>query len=133
MRVRLKEDPKEWRKSVLLTASGFVLVGTFLHWRKLLSTPYWTTLIMLMAFVAMSACFRPGWYRGFYRLSTRVGFHLNQMLARILLALVFILLLTPLSLILRFAGKDALQLKSRRSSPTYWHPSKQSSPLDRLF
>src|SRR5947208_3570401 len=132
MKAKLSEDPKEWRKTTLLTALGLFLLGTVLHWRRLLPTRYWSALIALMVAVAVSAWIYPRWYRGFYRLSIRVGFHLSQALARVILALLFVVLVTPLSLILRLAGKDVLQLKPRKSSTTYWQSAKETSPLDRL-
>jgi hypothetical protein len=51
----------------------------------------------------------------------------------VMLTLFFLLLLTPLGLILRITGKDPLQLKRPRSARTYWHPSRAGSAFDRLF
>jgi hypothetical protein len=133
MKVKLKEDPKEWRKTTLLTALGLVLLGTVLRWRGILANRSWSLLLAVMALVGISAWLRPRWYRGFYRVSTRIGFHLSQAIARVILAMIFILLLAPLSLILRLTGNDPLQLKPRKNSPTYWHPAKESGPMDRLF
>jgi hypothetical protein len=49
------------------------------------------------------------------------------------LILFFILILTPLGLILRLAGKDPLQLKRPPDAGTCWHQARESSSLDRLF
>src|SRR5437899_2037420 len=133
MKVKLKEDPKEWRKTTLLTALGVALLCSLLHWRGILSTRSWCAVLAAMGVVAVSACLYPRWFRGFYRGSTRVGFYTSQALARVVLALIFVLLLTPLGLILRLAGKDPLQMRRRGSVTTYWHQAKEASPLDRLF
>ena len=133
MKVKLREDPKEWRKTTLLSALGLVLLGTVLRWRGVLPAPYWFLLVGLMVVVAISAWVQPRWYRGFYRISTRIGFHLSQAMARVILVVIFFLLVAPLSLILRLTGNDPLQLKPRKDSASYWHGAKESSPLDRLF
>src|ERR1051326_236750 len=133
MRVTLKEDPKEWRKTTLLTALGLALLSTFLRWRRILPTRYWFAALVMMSIIAVTAWWYPRLYRGFYRASTRAGFYLSQVLARIILALLFVVLLTPLGLVLRLAGKDPLQLRRRAGSTTYWHSTKENSRLDQLF
>jgi hypothetical protein len=133
MNVKLKEDPKEWRKTTLLTALGLVLVSTILRWRGLLPARYWIAVLAAMGLIALSACLRPRWFRGFYRGSTKVGYYLSQAIARGILELMFLLLITPLGLVLRLAGKDPLQIRRRPDATSYWHPAKETSPLDRLF
>src|SRR6266404_8947118 len=119
MNVKLKEDPREWRKTTLLTALGLAFLSTVLRWRHVLHVGYWAAALVAMSIIALSACFRPRWYRGFYRISIRIGFHLSQAIARVLLALIFLLLIVPLGVLLRLAGKDPLRLKRDPSSSTY--------------
>jgi hypothetical protein len=133
MKVKFKEDPKAWRKTTLLTVLGAVIVCTVLRWRGVLPWNYWATTVILLAVVAITAWFWPRRYRGFYRVSTRIGFYSSQAFARVILALVFVLLLTPWSWVMRLAGKDPLRLKRIRTSASYWHPARQTSPLDRQF
>jgi len=133
MKVKLKEDPREWRKTTLLTALGVVFISTLLHWRRVVSDRYWLVILAAMIVVAIAACFYPRWFRGFYRSSTRVGFYLSQALARVVLALIFLLLITPLSLLLRLAGKDPLLIKRQPASTSYWRAAKEPGSLDRLF
>ena len=133
MKVKLKEDPKEWRKTTLLTALGVVILSTLLRWRRILPGNYWAIALGSMGVVAITAWFWPRWYRGFYRVSTRVGFYSSLAVARVILAILFVVLLTPWSLVMRLAGKDPLHLKRVRGSASYWHPAKETSPLDRQF
>jgi hypothetical protein len=133
MKVKLKEDPKEWRKTTLLTALGVVILSTLLRWRHVLPTNYWGVAVASMGGVAITAWFRPRCYRGFYRISTRLGFYSSQTVARVILAILFFVLLTPWSMVLRLAGKDPLQLKRNRGLTSYWHTTRQTSPLDRQF
>lgn len=133
MQLKLKEDPKEWRKSTWLTALGLAILSTVLRWRHVLSTAAWISILSFLALIAVSAWLNPKWFRGFYRVSTRIGFVISQFIGKILLILFFIFVLTPLGIILRLFGKDLLQLKRSRNATTYWNPARESSPLDRLF
>jgi hypothetical protein len=118
---------------VLLTALGLAVLGTLLCWRRILPVHAWEALLVCSGLSALGAILRPRWFRGFYRLSTRVGFFLSQVVARIVLALLFVLVFTPLGWLRRLLGKDSLQLKRRGEVPTYWKECKQAGPLDRMF
>jgi hypothetical protein len=133
MKLNYKEDPKEWRKSVLLTVLGLAILSSVLRWRRHLPVNYWYALLALLGLVAVCAVLQPRWFRGWYRLSLRFGFYSSQFVGRCVLLVFFILVITPLGLVLRLAGKDSLQLKHPRDTKTYWHQSKDCSPLDRLF
>ena len=50
-----------------------------------------------------------------------------------MLTLFFFLVLTPLGLALRLAGKDLLALKKDARATTYWHPAKKPGDLERMF
>ena len=133
MQLRLKEDPKEWRKSVLLAVFGLGLVSSVLRWRRLLPATAWLVILVILAAIAVSAVVSPAWFRGYYRLSMRLGFALSQVVARLLLVVIFVFLVTPLGLFLRVIGKDTLRLKRRRDASSYWAPARNLSPLDRMF
>jgi hypothetical protein len=133
MKLNFKEDPKEWRKSALLTALGFAILSSLLRWRKHLPVDCWLGLLALLGLVAICALLQPRWFRGWYRLSLRLGFYSSQFIGRGVLLLFFIFIITPLGFVLRLAGKDSLQLKRPQKTKTFWHPAKDCSPLDRLF
>jgi len=132
MKLRLKEEPKEWRKSALLSALGLALVSSLLCWRRVVPVTTWGIVLAVLGLAAALACIKPGWFRGYYRLSARLGFWSSQFVASVVLVLVFALLVTPLGLLFRLMGKDALRLKRARNLETYWQTSKETSPLDRL-
>jgi len=133
MKLKFQEDPKEWRKSVLLTVLGLAILSSLLRWRRHLPVNTWYAVLGVLAVVAVVALFQPRWCRGWYRLSLRLGFYFSQFAGRCALALFFIFILTPVGLILRLAGKDLLQLKRPCQEKTYWHQARDVSPLDRLF
>lgn len=133
MKLNLKDEPKEWRKSALMAALGLAILSSVLRWRHVLANDIWFAILALVGLVAICALAKPRWFRGYHRFSTRLGFAVSQFIARILLALFFFFILTPVGVILRLAKKDALQLKRPREATTYWQPAKDYNPLDRLF
>ena len=133
MKLRFKEDPREWRKSALLTLLGLAILSTLLRWRHVLPANGWYAILAVLAVVALAALLQPRWFRGFYRLSLQLGFYLSQFLGRSVLALLFVFVVTPLGLLLRLVGKEPLQLKRPQNAKTYWHEAKDCGPLDRLF
>jgi len=133
MRLRLKEEPKEWRKAAWLGAGGLTVLSTVLRWRRVLPSPAWLALLAALAIVATCAGLRPGWFRAYYRITARVGFALTQVIGHVLLATLFVLVVTPLGWMIRRLGKDPLQLKPQRDARTFWQPARPSTPLERLF
>lgn len=132
MAVKLKEDPREWRKSVLLVVPPLALLVSALRWRGTLGNTAWLLVLAGLGAIALLAGVCPRWFRGYYRLSMRLGFALSQVVARVLLALLFVVLITPLALLFRITGKDSLRLK-RQKADSYWVSARETSPLDRMF
>src|ERR1035441_4769490 len=133
MKLIYKEDPREWRKSALLAALGLAILSSFLCWRRHLPINCWSVLAELILLIIIVAALRPRWFRGWYRFSLWLGFHSSQFTGRCVLLLIFIFIITPLGWVLRLRGKDLLQLKRPREAKTFWHSSKDGSPMDRLF
>ena len=133
MRLKLKEDPKEWRKATMFSALGLGIFSTLLWWRRILPVAGWRAVLILLAVVALAALLWPQWFRGYYRFSSRLGFSISWFVGRIILSVLFFLIVTPLGLWLRLMNKDLLKLKRSPDATTYWSPARQTSPLDRLF
>lgn len=133
MKLNLKDEPREWRKSALLAAFGLALISSALRWRHVLVTKNWLAVLGVLAVVAVAALKRPRLFRGYHLFSMRLGFAISQFLGRVALVLFFIFILTPLGFILRLAGKDPLQLKRPLNTDTFWQTAKDPSPLDRMF
>jgi len=131
--MRLKDDPKEWRKAALMTALGLGVLSSLLRWRRVLTNHTWPIILALLGAVAICALLRPRWFRGYYRVSMRAGFAVSQFIGRVMLTLFFFFILTPVGLILRLTGNDALQLKAPPGAASYWRRAKDCGPLDRLF
>jgi hypothetical protein len=133
MKLNLKDRPKEWRKSALLTVLGLAIVSLLLRWRGIFTDKTFFIVLATLVVIAVAAAFQPRWFRGYHRLSMRIGFAVSQFIGYVALVLFFIFILTPTGLILRLLGKNTLQSRSQSKATTYWQPSKDGSPLDRLF
>jgi hypothetical protein len=133
MKLNLKEDPKEWRKAAWLGALGLALFSGVLRWRRVLSVAVWESVLGLLAALAVTAALRPGWFRGYHRFSARVGFRLSQIVGNAFLAVFFFIIITPMGLVMRMAGKDPLRLRRQQGCKSLWSDVKTKSSLDRLF
>ena len=133
MKLNLKDEPKEWRKSALLLWLGLAIISTVMRWRHHLAQPVWLGVLAVLAVAALAAVVQPHWFRGYHLFSMRLGFAISRILGRIFLTLFFLFIITPLGWIMRLMGKDPLQLKRSPETGTYWQPARECGPLDRLF
>ncbi|HUD48340.1 MAG TPA: SxtJ family membrane protein [Candidatus Baltobacteraceae bacterium] len=134
MKLKLKEEPKEWRKAVWMSALGLALLSSLLRWRRVLPVAAWGLILCALAALAVAAARRPRWFRGYYRFSAKVGFVLSQIAGHIVLVLLFFIVVTPLGLALRMMGKDPLRLRHPvGAAESYWSEVRGNSSLDRLF
>jgi hypothetical protein len=127
MQLKLKDNPKEWLKFTAVMALLVSVLSFVLH------RPIFP-IVLAMAVLALVACaVQPRWFRGFYRGGMTVSFHIGQVMGKILLTILFLLVVTPMGLLLRMMGKDLLQLKRPSSVSTYWRQAKTSPQFDRMF
>ena len=133
MQLKLKEDPREWRKFTLTVLPAPALLGLGLWWKRGLATPWLVVWLGGLACVAVLAIARPRWFRGFYRLGSSAGYHLARSLGWLALTLVFFLGVMPLGLVLQWLGHDPLQLRRRPQAESYWRPVRSRADLGRMF
>lgn len=133
MRLRFKEDPKEWRKAALFRLVGPAVITSVMRWFGVVSATTLAAVLTLIALAALCACLRPRWFRSFYRFTTRLEFYVMQIMGSIALVAVFFLILTPIGWFMRLSGKDFLQLKSPRDKQTFWQTARPDSSLDDMF
>ena len=133
MKLKLKEEPKEWRKAAWMSALGLALLSSLLRWRRVLPVAAWGLILCGLAALAVAAAARPRWFRGYYRFSAKLGFALSQAAGRAVLAVLFFLVVTPLGLILRMLGKDPLRLRRPVGAESYWSEVRKKTSLDQMF
>lgn len=133
MKLKLKEDPKEWFKFTVVMALVVVVVTALFIRSKMLPPIALLFVGVFLHFVLVSCWIRPAWCRGFYCAGMTVSFRIGQVMGFVWLSIFFLLILTPLGLILRLTGKDLLSLKRSRTATSYWRESKPPGPFERMF
>ena len=133
MHPRLKENPRDWWKFLagvcvaLALAAWLMRRRGFIHGRMM-----WICLAML-ALMLLAGAVRPLWIRPFYRGGMTVTFYVGQVASRILLTALFLIVVTPLGVLLRMLGKDLLALKRQPAARSFWQPVKTKPDLNRQF
>lgn len=132
MRLKLKENPREWRKFTLVWTIAFTFVVMALRKRAYLSSTgiYVAAAAVLLFFI--SGLLAPRTMRIPYRGVMTISFYIGQVMGRILLTIFFLLILTPLALLLRLMGKDLLRIK-KISADSFWQKAPDPASHDRMF
>ena len=124
MRIRqqiadLKTDTPNLRKFGLLVGSVAILIGLLLLLRHKTNYPYllWPGAV-LIAFGAVL----PRALKYPYIVWMTLAFVLGFVMSHVILTLFFFLLVTPISILARVAGKDFLNRKRSSQATTYWIP-----------
>ncbi len=113
----LKTDTATLRKFGLVVGGVFVALGLFFLWRHPHRTPYfvWPGGV-LMALGAVLPRVLKWIYLAWMCLAVLLGF----VMSHVLLVLFFYLVVFPIGLAARIAGKDFLSLKLDREAKSYW-------------
>jgi len=133
VKLKLKEEPREWQKFVLTTIPAPALLSLWLWWRRVLPAGALVAVLASLALILVVCLLRPAWFRGFYRRGMGLGFQAAHVVGSGLLMLCFLLVVTPLGLALRLAGKDLLRLRRDPAARSYWRDAKTTSRLEDMF
>jgi hypothetical protein len=134
MKLKLKEEPKEWRKAAWTISLGLAIFSSLLRWRGVLPMAGCVVLWCIVAALVLAAAVRPNWFRNYYRFSTRLGFVISRMAGYAVLALLFFVVVTPLGFGLRILGKkNPLCLRRQAKLESYWKEVRQETSFERLF
>jgi len=130
---RLKENPKDWLKFTVVCCVVVMLIVRTLERRGVLRHGAALALFAIALGTLVLCIVRPTWFRSFYRAGMTVSFYVGQIVSRISLTVFFLLVVTPLGLLLRLFGKDLLHLKRKPASESYWQPVNRPQNLNRQF
>ncbi len=112
------------RKFGLVVGAIFLLLGFWLLYRQ--GEPLPRNLAWAVGGVlVLTGGLLPALLGPVYRVWMGLAFTLGWVVSRVLLALIFYVIVTPISLIMRLAGKRPLVLKMDEGAPTYWIPMKK--------
>ncbi len=126
---QLKTSDRDLRKFGLMVGGVFAVLGLLFLWRHKAHYPYflWPGVVLVL----FGAIFPRG-LKWIYIAWMSVAFVLGFVMAHVILAVLFYLVITPIGLLARLVGKDFLSLKLDRAAKSYWIPrgSKTKSAAD---
>jgi len=124
-------EKKENRKFGLLFSLIFCVVAMYFHMTH-------SADFLVVIFAALSAIFvfiviiAPDFLSPLYKVWVALGYLLGRIVSPIVLGLIFFLLITPVALLGRIAGRDPLRLKPRAIS-SYWVKREPAGPTPDSF
>lgn len=104
-------------------AALFLLFGALFH-------PW---MIAVGAALAVITLTRAQWLSPLKRAWMKFGELLNMVVSPIVMAVIFFVVFTPVALVMRIAGRDALERSYAPAAPTYWKRRDPPGPADDSF
>lgn len=117
--------PREWRKFGLLFLGVFALVAGYLFWK---GSPWWWVGGALAVVSGATGLAAPSLLRLPHLWWMKFAGLLGWMNTRILLTLFFVLVLTPVGLVMRLFGRDPLTRRFAKESTSYWELREGPAP-----
>lgn len=126
---QLKTSERDLRKFGLMVGGVFAALGLLFLWRHKTLWPYF---LWPGAVLALFGAIVPRALKWVYITWMSIAFVLGFVMAHVILTLLFLLVITPMGLIARLAGKDFLSLKLDRAAKSYWlaRPAKPKTTTD---
>ena len=122
---QLETGKRELRKFGLLVGAVFTLLGIWFWWRGKGSYPYFLAPGAVLVVLGTVA---PRVLRLIYVGWMSLAFLLGFAVSNILLTLFFYVIVTPVGLVARLAGKDFLNRKLDGQTESYWIMRDRSAP-----
>jgi hypothetical protein len=101
----------------LVVAGFFIILGAYNWWHQ---GRWWPASIAIAAAFLAIALLRPNVLAPLNRMWTKLGLLMAMVVSPILLGLLFLVVVTPVGLLMRLSGKDPLRLRDRSGAGSYW-------------
>ena len=123
----LKTGDRELKKFGLLVGFVFAALG-LLAWAR--GKGYYPFLLVPGAALMLFGAAFPRSLKPVYIAWMSLAFVLGFIMSHLILGLLFFLVITPIGLVARMAGKDFLRLKLDPKAGSYWIPRERRGPAD---
>ena len=104
-------------------AALFFLIGALSH-------PWMMAVGAALAVITLT---RAHWLAPFKRAWMKFGELLNRVVSPIVMAVIFFAVFTPVAIVMRLAGRDALARRYEPAAPSYWKRRDPPGPADDSF
>ena len=122
---------KELRNYGVVMAAALAVIGALLLWR---GRSYYPTFFAGAGAFLLTALVVPGVLRPVYKVWMTLALALGWVMTRVILIAAFVLLVTPVGLLLRLCGKDLLDLRFDPASPGgYWKERDPTADKERDY
>lgn len=116
---------------------GLVFVGIFLiaaayGWYKQFSNAWAYTFLMLASILLLCTLIAPRSLRSLNKAWYQLGLFLGRFVSPIVLGILFFIVITPVAIAMKLAGRDALKLR-KQSVDSYWIERKPPGPEPESF
>lgn len=126
-----KDNTKELRKFGVTMAFALAAVGGLILYRH--KDYYWVFFLLSTVFLCFGLLC-PVLLKPIYKSWMTLGIVMGWFVSKLILAIVFYLVLTPIALLMRVSGKDFLNIKFKRnSSGSYWLPKQNNDSENRNY
>ncbi len=142
LEVQWNPDRRQLRGFGLICAGVCMALGT---WTRLTQSVVWvqvepgTASVVAAGFwITAAACgvlsaAAPTTLRPLFLLLTLIGLPIGFLVSHLVMALVFFGMFTPIALVFRLIGRDALDRRLDRSAASYWEPRPPAAGPARYF
>jgi hypothetical protein len=100
---------------------------------SLIALFFYPWLLALAALTAAVTVVRDQWLEPLNRAWMRFGALLNSIVSPVVLGLIYFAVFTPVALVMRLAGRDAMARRFEPARPSYWLPRDPPGPREDSF
>lgn len=123
----LKTDRSDLKKFGLLVGGVFTLLGAWFFFRK---KPFYLYALVPGAILMLLGVLVPHLLRRVYMAWMAMALVLGLIVSTVLLSLLYFLVITPIAILARLAGKDFMARAFPGQTPSYWIPRTGNRPVD---
>lgn len=120
----IKSETTDLRKFGLTVGIVFGIFGGLLFWR---GKDYYVYFMTLSAFLILSGLLAPAILKPIQKAWMGIAVTMGWFMTRVILAILFFLVFTPISLVTRIIGKDFIDKKFHTNTESYWITKEQTN------
>jgi glucan phosphoethanolaminetransferase (alkaline phosphatase superfamily) len=113
----IKGNKSDWKKFGITMGIILSIIGFYLLWKKNNNYNY---ILFLAAAFFITGLILPSILRPVYKVWMALAVVMNFIMTRVIMAVIFYLVVTPIGLIACLTGKEFLDMKIDKSAKSYW-------------